>query len=258
MAREKRESRWNWRPWLMAAAGAALFVSTGFAAFKAREFSLRDPQFQLDPEKPGALAVGGLQYASRARVMRVFEADFGRSVFAVSLPERRRRLMAIDWVEEATVSRLWPDRLVVRLTERKPVAFVNLAVAAGVTRVLLIDANGLFLEPPPQAQFSFPVLSGITDAQSEAERRARVKAMLRLAGELGPAAGEISEINAADPENLRIVTQVEGRPVELMIGDGNYGRRYRAFLAHYPEIRKRSEATVTFDLRLDDRITARD
>lgn len=258
MGREKRESRWNWRPWLMAAAGAALFVSTGAAALEVRDFALHDPRFRLDPEKPGVLTVAGLQYASRARVMRVFEADFGRSVFAVSLSERRRRLMAIDWIEEASVSRVWPDRLAVRITERKPVAFVNLAVAEGLTRVLLIDANGLFLEPPPQSRFSFPVLSGISEAQSEAERRMRVKGMLKLAGELGPAAKEISEINAADPENLRIVTQVEGRPVELMMGDSNYGRRYNAFLAHYQEIRKRSETTVTFDLRLDDRITARD
>ena len=63
-------------------------------------------------------------YASRSKVQRVFADDFDRSIFAVPLDERRRRLLAIDWVEDASVSRVWPDRLVVRIRERKPVAFV--------------------------------------------------------------------------------------------------------------------------------------
>jgi hypothetical protein len=44
----------------------------------------------------------------------------------------------------------------------------------------------------------------------------------------------------------------------LILGDGNYARRYQNFLSHYPEIRKRSAEVKTFDLRLDDRITAKD
>ena len=67
----------------------------------------------------------GLVYASRFKVQRVFAADFEHSVFSVPLAERRRRLLAIDWVEDASVSRVWPDRLVVRIRERKPVAFVS-------------------------------------------------------------------------------------------------------------------------------------
>jgi hypothetical protein len=51
---------------------------------------------------------------------------------------------------------------------------------------------------------------------------------------------------------------MEGRAVELMLGDTNFGRRYQNFLNHYPEIAKRSPDVKTFDLRLDDRITAKE
>jgi cell division protein FtsQ len=258
MAKEQPKTRWGWRPWVMAAGGFVIFVSTAVAGYKVSNFALRDPQFTLSAENRDALVVQGLRYASRARVLRVFDIDFGRSVFSISLAERRRRLMAIDWIEDATVSRIWPNRLVVRITERRPVAFVNLPLAIGSTRVLLIDAEGVLLEPPPQSHFSFPVLSGITEMQGEAERRMRVKSMQRLMQDLGAAARDISEVNAADLENLRVVTQMENRPVELLMGDENYSRRYQAFVTHYPEIRRRSETTVQFDLRLDDRITARD
>lgn len=257
MARERPKSGSGWRRWLLAAGGVVLCASTGVAAWHVRNFALTNPQFLLSLEAREALVVEGVRHASRARVVHVFDVDFGRSVFAVSLAERRRRLMAIDWVEDASVSRIWPNRLVVRITERKPVAFVNLPLATGTTRVLLIDTAGVLLEPPPQARFAFPVLSGITEAHSEYGRRIRVRAMLRLLADLGPAAKEISEVNAADLENLRIITAMEGRAVELQLGDANFGRRYQTFLAHYGEIRKRSENILTFDLRLDDRITTR-
>ena len=78
-------------------------------------------------------------------MQRVFATDFDRSIFAVPLDERRRRLLAIDWVEDASVSRIWPDRLVVRIRERTPVAFVPLR-----SGVLLIDSHGVLLDQPPQ------------------------------------------------------------------------------------------------------------
>jgi len=68
---------------------------------------------------------------------------------------------------------------------------------------------------------------------------------------------DVSEVNAVDPGNIRVLSQIEGRVVELTLGEDNFGPRYRNFLQHYPEIRKRSPEVRVFDLRLDDRITAR-
>ena len=184
---------------------------------------------------------------------RVFSADFDHSIFSVPLAERRRRLMAIDWVEDVSVSRIWPDRLLVRIRERKPVAFVLFR-----SGVLLIDAGGVLLDPPALAHLTFPVLSGLREDQTEDQRRERVRVLLRLQEDLGYMAKDVSEVNAADPENIRIVAQVENRAVELMMGDGNFARRYQNFLAHYPEIGKRSPKVKTFDLRLDGQITAKD
>jgi cell division protein FtsQ len=258
MAREQTKTRSGWRRWLMGTGAAVGFIFMGVAVYKVHAFAMTEPQFTLSREAPGALLVHGLRNASRARVWRVFDVDFGRSVFAVPLAERRRRLMAIDWVADASVSRIWPNRLVVRIAERQPVAFVNLPLATGTARLLLIDAEGVLLEPPPQSRFSFPVLSGVAEDDSEEVRRIRVRAMLRLLDELGAAARDISEVNTADLDNLRAITQLDGRAVELQMGDGNYGRRYQAFLANYPEMRKRSRGVRVFDLRLDDRITARE
>jgi hypothetical protein len=65
-------------------------------------------------------------------------------------------------------------------------------------------------------------------------------------------------VDASDPENIRIVAQVDRRVVTLLLGDGNYAHRFQNFLSHYPEIRKGSPQAKVFDLRLDGRFTVKE
>ena len=250
----KKVSRgFNWRLWVVVAALGGACVSTAVAGFRVRQYALTDSQFVLSRYRWDALMIEGLNYASQTKVQRVFLLDYDHSIFSVPLAERRRRLLAIDWVEEASVSRIWPDRLLVVIRERTPVAFVIFR-----SGVLLIDAQGVLLEPPAQAHFAFPVLSGVRENETEEQRREHVRALLRLEEDLGYMAKDVSEVNIADAGNIRIVAQVENRAVELMMGDGNFAQRYQNFLAHYAEIGKRSPKVKSFDLRLDGQITAKD
>ena len=256
MARESKKTgsnRFNWRLALGLPALAAICLSTAMAGFKIRQYVTTDAQFMLSRDRKDAIAIQGLTHTLRSKVQRVFAADFEHSIFTIPLAERRRRLLAIDWVEDASVSRVWPDRLVVWIRERTPVAFVSFRAG-----VLLIDLNGVLLEPPAQGRFAFPVLSGIREDESEAQRRERVRSLLQVQEDLGYLAKDISEVNASDPYNIRLVTQVENRTVWLMMGDSNFARRYQNFLSHYAEIRRRSPGVKIFDLRLDDRITVKE
>jgi len=255
MAREpkKQPRRVNWRLTLGLIAFGIVGASTALAAYRVSLYVASDPQFTLSRDHKDSLTVFGLNYASKTKVQHIFAADFDHSVFSVPLAERRRRLLAIDWVEDASVSRVWPDRLVVRIRERKPVAFVSFRSGA-----LLIDAQGVLLEPPAQAQFSFPVLAGIGEGASDADRRARVRTFLQVEEEMGYLSKDISELDASDPDNIRIVAQVDQNVVALLLGDGNYALRFQSFLNHYPEIRKNSPQARVFDLRLDGRFTVKE
>jgi cell division protein FtsQ len=254
VARETKKSGGiRWRLWLSLAAACVVCASAAMAVMKLRDFLSTDPRFELSRDREEALAITGLRYASRSKVRHVFDTDFGRGILTVPLAERRRRLLAIDWVEDASVSRVWPDRLVVRIRERNPVAFVYLG-----NNVVLVDAEGVLLEQPPQAWFTFPVLSGIREDSTEETRRERVQALLRLEEDMGYLARDVSEVDASDPENMRVVVQVDHQAVSLLLGDANYGRRYQNFLGHFQEIEQRSPRARTFDLRLEDRITAKE
>src|ERR1039458_6153945 len=114
MARESKHqpSRSNWRLGFGLLALCVLGVSTAVAGYKMHLYVTADPQFTLSRERKDSLTIQGLVHASRSKVFRVFAPDFGRSIFSVPLSDRRLRLIKdIDWVEDAVVSRVWPDRL---------------------------------------------------------------------------------------------------------------------------------------------------
>ncbi len=244
--------------WLRVATWSMAAASTAFATREIRRFAFTDPRFTLRPalkdapapaSADAAIVVEGARYASRSRLMQVFAPDFGHSVFKIPLAERRRRLLAVDWVEEASVSRIWPNRLVVRIRERTPVAFANLH-----TGFLLVDAQGVLLAQPFKARFALPVISGLAIDQPEDERRLRVQTMLRFLNELGRSSDSISEVHVEDPSDLHATVQMKDRAVELWMGDQAYASRYQNFLSHYEQIRNRSQDVSTFDLRIDGSI----
>jgi cell division protein FtsQ len=252
MARDsKKTGGFRWRLWLGLSLAGLLSVATAMAALKVVAYISVDPRFMLSANSRDAVAIQGLTYAARAKVLNVFAADLGRGVFSVPLAERRRRLLAVDWVQDASVSRVWPNRLLVRIHERKPVAFVSFRSGP-----MLVDAEGVLLALPPRARFAFPVIDGLSQDDA-AQRRQGVGAFLRFQQDMGYLSNDVSEVDVADPNDLRIVARVENRAVELILGDGDFAARYQNFVSHYPEIRKESPDAGTFDLRLDDRITAR-
>jgi cell division protein FtsQ len=230
-----------------------------YASQRFEQFLIRDPRFFLAApadyglESPN-VQLEGVKYASRDAILRLFNDDYGRSVYLLPMAERRRALLNISWVRDASILRVWPDRAVVTIVERAPVAFVKVP-AESITRWALIDAEGAILDPPHKAVFQLPVLTGIAASERTADRARRVRRMQQLMNDLGPLADNVSEVDAGDLDNLKIVAKMQGRAVTLMMGDRNFSGRLKHFLEHYSDIHRRMPRASAFDLRLDDRIT---
>jgi cell division protein FtsQ len=255
-AREARHARpGRLRVWIAAVALAGMALLASLIFYQVDQFLASDPRFTL-AERSGLRFEGGV-HVSPAKLRQVFAGDFGRSVYLIPLEARRRALLAVDWVREARVERHWPSRIVVRLVERTPVAFVLLPSGPGApARTALIDAEGVILDAPPRADFTFPVLLGITSAQPPSLRRERVALFLSFLRGAGSAANQISEVDLTDPENLKITALVEGNPVRLLLGNANFRARLDNFQSNYAEIRRLLPHATAFDLRLDRHITA--
>ncbi len=270
MAKKKPETadaRWPWRAalrYLLSILPVAALLVGGIIAFQTVErFLIEDPRLALRPaEKWGEISpdihVEGIVHASRARVMEVFAKDTGRSLYLFPTRERRLRLLGVDWVKEATVSRVWPNQVFVRIEEREPAAFVRLPPhrAGGPARVALIDEHGVILEQPPRTRYDLPVVTGILEEQSEEVRAQRLRSMMGFLRDLGELAKHVAEVDVGEPSNLKALMLVEDRAVLLYLGRENFRSRVENFLAHDADIWRRLPEADTFDLRLDDRITA--
>jgi cell division protein FtsQ len=255
--KRRRGFRSYWLPCL----GAMALGVGGLLAFqRTEEFLIRDARFALAPPEFGAEAgnieIHGVSRVSRADVVRVFERDFARSLYLLPLAERRRNLLAVDWVKDASVSRIWPNRVAVRITERAPVAFAALPSEAGMLRFTLIDADGVLLEPRRPGSYSLPVLVGVRREHNETARRDRVHRMLRLLEDIGELSKNISEIDVSEPDNIKVRQKMSDRAVVLMLGNQRFRQRLQNFISHYADIRRRLPGATVLDLRLENRITA--
>jgi len=215
------------------------------------QFLIMDPRFALGgPDDDSSLQIVGAAHTSRPAIEKIFADDEGVSVYLIPLAERRDAVRDVAWVREASVARVWPNRLIVHLQERTPVAFVRMSAS----RFGLIDTDGVILPTAPD-RFKLPVLTGVRAADPVAKRRQGVQRMLHLTADLGDATANISEIDVSDGDNLKVSQSYDGRFLTLLLGDRNFKVRYGNFLSHYSQIEQRLPGAAVLDLRLEDRIT---
>jgi len=253
--------RWS-RIVLWVVLGMTVLVGTLFGWHRTEEFLIRDDRFRLaEPQDFAGLSpsllVEGVHYASPSQIRHVFAPDFGRSLYLVPVNTRRKDLLAIDWVEEATVSRIWPNTVSATIVERRPVAFIQLPPRRkdGLSEFALIDKDGFILRPRVAAKFTLPVIKGIRETEERGDRRARVRRVLSMLESLGALASHISEVDASDPNNLVVAQHMDDRVLNLMMGDENYSTRMSNFINNYNEIKSKRPDASNFDLRVDNMIT---
>ena len=233
----------------LAAAGVAVggTVLYGYGAHSWR--------FRL--ETSDNLEIRGTQNVTRNQVLEVMGADIGRNVFFVPLADRKKQLEDIPWVESASVMRLLPDRLRVEIKERTPLAFAQIG-----SRVALIDASGVVMDMPPtrQTHYSFPVITGMQEAEPLSTRAARMKIYAALIRDLDSEGGNysqaLSEVDLSDPEDVKIIVPDAEGAVLVHMGASDFLRRYKTFLAHVGEWRQQvpGQKLDSVDLRYEGQI----
>ena len=246
---------WTHTVWGKAALAAALLVFAGAAlatVIGVRSFVDHDPRFRI--ESAASIQTFGNSQLSRNDLLSVFGSDIGRNLFFVPLLKRRAELEQIPWVEKATVMRLLPNQLRVAITERKPVAFVQVK-----GRIDLADAAGVILTLTPQQMamrhYSFPVITGINPADPLSVRSARMQIYERFISDLD-ATGErvsaqFSEVNLSDPDDVRGTVTSNGSELLLHFGEENFQARWRNYQAHVAQWQQQYPHLASIDLRYE-------
>ena len=113
-------------------------------------------------------------------------------------------------------------------------------------RLALVDASGVLLDMPEDAagnaQYSFPVLTGLVASDPLETRAARMeiyqKFMAELDGHGRKLSQNLSEVDVSNPEDVKAVVALDGSDVLVHFGDEDFLARYKAFEEHLPEWRQ--------------------
>ena len=242
--RLRRFVRWTVR-------SAALVLPILFAMAMLARYAYDSSRFDLGDTD--AVVLSGNHYVSQVDVASAVGAGAEPNLFRLSLDGVRRQVELIPWVQTASVRRLFPNRLMVNVVERTPVAYVN---SGG--RLRLVDADGVLLEKPAEASFDFPVLSGIDAATPAAERKARLALFQRFAQELRAqdrgAGWLVSEVDLSDDRDLKALFVQGHNTVLVHFGNQDFGKRLRMFVTLLPEVQKTAPSIDSVDLRYRDQV----
>ena len=242
---------WFALPWRRMAFAAALIATASAGMVWARGYVGSAERFRFDRE---ALRITGFEYLEPLTLRAVFEQDFGMSLAALPIDERRRQLLDMPWVRRAVVARQWPNRLWVDIEERRPVAFVRASGGAGGARPLrLIDDEGRFLEPLAGLRWELPVVDGLNAEVPQQERARRLEVfahmMAELDGEDPPLSERLSQINLGEPDDVVVMTRYEDDMIELHLGDKMFRERFETFDRYVEVWKRRFKNIASIDLR---------
>ncbi len=199
----------------------------------------------------------------------------GENLLALDLGHIKRNLELSPLIQSATVERMLPDKLQLRVVEREPVARVHALQArpnnGGLVPVIYqLDDAGYVMIPlenwqhgprPGEANEQLPLLLGLPQTELRPGRPVEsppVQAALRLIREFehSPMAGlvDLKQINVSSPDILRVTT---GQGSEIVFSLNQLDTQMRRWRMLHDYGLKNNKAIASLDLSVTENIPAR-
>ena len=203
------------------------------------------------------LTVFGNQRLSTGEVLSLLDGLRGRHILGIDLGEWQQRLQSSAWVEEATLRRVLPATIEVRIRERRPMAIGRVASA-----LYLVDANGVVVDEygPTYADLDLPMVDGMGGAGpgKGVMDEARVALAGRVIAGLAARPDLLSKVSLIDVSNAHdAVVMLEGDTAMLRLGEEAFVERLQQYLDLGDALRERVAAIDYVDLRFPERLYVR-
>ena len=217
---------------LVLAIAAGVLIFTGYRAAASASF------FQVR-----SVDVRGTSRASSAEIQAMVRRQAGqKGLWQADLSAISAQLERLPWVRTAVVTRVLPDGVRVRITERVQRAVMR--NSAG--RLVWVDDDAMMLgETLPTDQMPAFFLRGWNEDKSEeaiSGNRERVQKYLELTREWGAAglSERVSEVNLIDLHDVRVQLAGDDSQIEVRLGAADFGKRLKKALTVLDEQRQTS------------------
>jgi len=198
----------------------------------------------------------------------------GANLIALDLAAVKRNLELVSVIDSVSVERILPRTLKIRVTERDPIAQVNVPRADGANGIAVsvfqLDADGMVMQPLdprlctiPLAQMNsqLPVIAGVNAFQLQPGRRMelpQVQAALQLilAFDKSPMAGLV-DLRRVDISAPGVVVATTGQGSEITFGLDNLDQQLRRWRQIYDLGASQQRAIASVDLAVANNVPVR-
>jgi cell division protein FtsQ len=217
--------------------GIALF---GFAlAIVALSYRLSAEM--LDRPITSIMIDGPFQRVTALQIEEAISDELGAGFFTADLASIREQIVALPWIDEATVARRWPGTLTISVSEQIPAAIWG-------DRGLLNTRGDLFVEDARHIPAELPKLRGPDGQSSVVAQR-----YLDMREQLIPSGLDVREVTL-DARGAWLITLSNG--VEIRLGRRNVDEREQLFLDVAANIVASRETEIEFvDMRYSNGFT---
>jgi len=169
------------------------------------------------------------------------------NLFTIRLKEMTKKLESHPWIDQVRGRKVFPNKIVIEVVERKPIAILQLE------ELFYIDTQGeIFSRVGERDGYNYPILTGLTRGVFEKEPE-KAKLLLTRALELlmvverekVPPLEAVSEIHMEKSFGITCFNQAEG--LEVNMGWDRYGDKVRRLSLIWADLKKRGWAAVSVD-----------
>jgi len=217
----------------------SVLIVLAWGAYKAAVYFRTSPRYEVQ-----RLTVAGVKRVPENQVLAKVGFEAGTNVFRMDLDQIRKRVEELDRVRYASVQRILPDQIIIRVVERE---------AIGLTRIegeiFQFDIDGKILDADPESGLSFPILDTLRPGDRAGNLR-KVETYRKVIDEVGQTA--LSEVHVSDSGDVTVVSASD--PVMVSLGVSDFRNRWNHYLEMKPQIAQQYPQAVRVDLRFKNQV----
>jgi len=238
------------RQWLPVAAAVLVLLLMGAGGAAAYSWLGRSAIFTLR-----LVDMNPCAHVSGDEITGILKGVGRRNIWSLSKEEIGRRVQSHPYVREVAVRKAFPDKLVVRIEEREPVAMINLDA------LYYVDEQGsIFKRLTAYDAKSFPILTGFSRDDLMAKDPVTIRNLKRTIDllehtETGSLSRNISEVHYDAQDGYTLVTRDHG--LQFKIGTMPFPEAMQRVEEAMPKLASLGKEKGIVDLKTAGRIFVR-
>ena len=227
-------------------AGVALVCGALFMGFRAiTSLTLfRLKEIRISPTKR----------LTRQEIMAVADVEPGRDLLRLNLKKMGEQLAQNPWVETVRIRRFYPDGLSIAISEREPLAVVNMGY------LYYLDKNGTVFKTLSKGdRLDYPVVTGFSEedldndpAGMKEALKATCELLTLLRQKCGFILADVSEIHYDKGYGFTLFTASGSLPVK--VGTADFAAKLGRLSRIYRNLMEQQQSIQYIDLDYNDKI----